>query len=141
MSTVPVQALMTLEQLLAAIEQLAPEDQLELARRLKQRRGKSLNGMAQKANSQAAADEAQLIKQTKADLPQSDRRRLKKLAAKSERETLTAAELAEYRGLAQRASQIDVLRAEALAELIKRRGQPVQAVMKEIGWRSGNDQA
>lgn len=140
MSTVSVQALMTLEQLLAAIEQLAPEEQRELERRLKQGRSNLVNGATQKARNQAGGDEAQLITQTKAELSQTDRRRLKKLTAKSERETLTAAELAEYRRLTQRASQLDALRAEALAELVRRRGQSVQAVMKEIGWRSGNEQ-
>ena len=53
--------------------------------------------------------------------------------AKSEQGTLTPKELAQYRMLAQRAERLNVERAEALAELVRRRGKPLRVVIEEIG--------
>lgn len=62
------------------------------------------------------------VEAARARLPEGVERRLKRLINKSERGILTATELAEYRTLAQRAEQIDVMRAAAMAELCQRRG-------------------
>ena len=86
-----------------------------------------------------ARSEAELIQATKLSLPPAQLRRLRQLAAKSENETLTDKELAEYRRLARRAEALDVQRATALAELVQRRGQPARQVMAEIGWQSEAD--
>ena len=53
--------------------------------------------------------------------------------------SVSAAELNEYRVLAQRAEQLDVVRVGALVELAQRRAQPLEAVMREIGWKSGSN--
>jgi hypothetical protein len=82
-------------------------------------------------------EDAALIQATKARLPATDERRLKRLIAKSERGTLTPKELEQYRALAQRAERLTVKRVEALTELVQRRGKPVHVVMKEIAWESG----
>lgn len=86
-----------------------------------------------------ARSEAELIQTTKLALPPARQRRLRQLAAKSESETLTGKELAEYRRLAQRAEAISAQRAAALAELAQRRGQPARQVMADIGWQSEAD--
>jgi hypothetical protein len=57
---------------------------------------------------------------------------LRSLAAKSERGRLTPKELTDYRALAEEAQRIDAARAEALAELARRRGQAVQAVQAAL---------
>jgi hypothetical protein len=84
-----------------------------------------------------AEDEAALLQATRACLPAPEMRRLKRLIGKSERGTLSPKELVEYQALAQRTLEIDVVRVEALAELVRRRGKPVEVVQKEIGWQGG----
>ena len=101
-------------------------------------RGKTaiwVESRAPEKSSPCPAKEAALIRATQARLPQAEAKRLKQLGGKSERGTLTEKELDEYRALAQRAEQFDVTRVEALAALvIKLKGNPVHAVMEEIGW-------
>jgi hypothetical protein len=80
-----------------------------------------------------------LVQATRLRLPPKEERRLKRLIGKSERGTLSPKELTEYQELARRTEQIDVERLEALAELVRRRGQPLAVVMKEIGWQGGGD--
>jgi hypothetical protein len=63
-----------------------------------------------------------------------DDARLRTLIQKSEQGRLNERERAEYRELAQRAERLTVHRVQALAELARRRGPPMQAVMEEIGW-------
>ena len=66
---------------------------------------------------------------------------LKGLIARSERGKLTRDELAEYQALAQEVQRLDVARAEALAELARRRGKSVRAVKTEIGGEGSSDRA
>lgn len=145
MPIIQVEAQMTLDQLFAAVQQLSHEDRRELERRLKQRQTNSANGKARErnGNSQAAKakeTEARLIERAKTDLSEPDLKRLKRLTAKSERGTLTRAELLEYRALAKHAEQIDVVRTEALVKLAQQWNKPIETVMKEIGWKSVNDE-
>jgi hypothetical protein len=81
-----------------------------------------------------------LIERAKTDLSEPDLKRLKRLTAKSERGTLTRAELLEYRALAKHSEQIDVVRTEALVKLAQQWNKPIETVMKEIGWKSVNDE-
>ncbi len=74
-------------------------------------------------------------------LPAATERRLKRLIARSERGLLTPNELAEYQALSQEVQRLDAARAEALAELARRQGQPVRAVKAEIGCEGGTDGA
>jgi hypothetical protein len=96
---------------------------------------------AQQGNGKQEGDEAVLLQAARARLPKDEERRLKRLIAKSERDTLSARELADYQVLAQRAQRLDVERVEALAELVRRRGKPLAVVLKEIGWEGGRDGA
>jgi hypothetical protein len=118
-----------MEQLLEAIRHLSPAERRELQRQF----------LAwQDENGTPVEDEAELLRAARARLPTAEGRRLRRLIAKSEQGTLTPRELAGYRVLAQRAEQLSVARAEALAELARRRGQPAHLVRKEIG---GEDDA
>ena len=137
MPTVLVPAQLTVKHLMVAVKQLSPAELHEF----------TLQFVAwQKHNSKRTDDkqtdeEIALIQMTKAHLPATDTRRLKQLMAKSERGTLTPKELDEYRTLAQRTEQLNVTRVDALAELVRRQGQPVNIVMEAIGWKNGEDGA
>lgn len=85
--------------------------------------------------------EAALKRATQARLPVADEKQLNRLCAKSERGTLTPKELDEYRTLAQRAQRLDVTRVEALAELVRLKGESVSDVMEEIGWEDKSNGA
>ena len=130
MPTVLVPAHLTVEHLMAAVKQLSPTGLREFTQQFT---------AWQEKNGTQADEDVVLIQATKARLPVADERRLKRLIAKSERETLTPKELDEYRVLAQRAEQLNVTRVEALAELVRRQGKPMHMVMAEIGWESGAD--
>lgn len=89
---VPVQ--LTVTHLMAAVKKLSPAELHEFARQF---------AVWQNQQSQQTGEETALIQATKARLPATEERRLKRLIAKSEHGTLTPKELDEYRMLAQRA--------------------------------------
>lgn len=137
MPTVLVPAQLTVKHLMAAVKQLSPAELYEFTLQFTAWQKRN----SQNTNGNQTDEEKALIQMTKAHLSASDTRRLKQLMAKSERGTLTPKELDEYRALARRAEQINVTRVEALAELVRRQGQPVNIVMEAIGWKSGEDGA
>jgi hypothetical protein len=122
----------SLEQLLEAIGRLSPAQRREFERRLAARRAEDGN---------EGSDQATLVRVARMRLPAVTERRFKRLIARSERGRLTREELAEYQALAQEVQRIDAMRAEALAELARRRGKPVRTVMAEIGCEGGTDGA
>ena len=121
----------SVDQLLEAVEHLSPAEQREFQRRLAER---------QAHNGAQPPEEETLIRTAQARLPVAEERRLKRLVVRSERGRLTPEELTEYRNLAQQAQRIDAARAEALAELARRRGQSIQAVMAALGRKGGKDE-
>jgi hypothetical protein len=123
---------LSLEQLLEAIDRLAPAQRRELERRLAWRRGEDGN---------EECDEATLVRAAKVRLPAATERRLKRLIARSERGLLTPEELAEYRALAQEVQRLDATRAEALAELGRRRGKSARSAKEGIRGEGGRDGA
>jgi hypothetical protein len=123
---------LSLEQLLEAIDRLAPEQRCELERRLARWR---VEGGTEES------DEATLDRSAEVRLPAPAERRLKRLIARSERGLLTPEELAEYQALAQEVQRLDAARAEALAELARRRRKSVQSVKGEISSEGGRDGA
>ena len=131
--TMPTSAKATsfsVEQLLDAVDHLSPAQKREFQRRLAEREA---------WNGGPGLDEGALVRAAQSRLPAAAERRLKRLVAKSECGRLTPKELADYRDLAQEAQRIDAARAEALAELARRRGQPVQAVKTAIGGQGSTD--
>jgi hypothetical protein len=123
MASLPAPARLSVEQLLEAVEHLSPDEQREFRRRLVAR---------QATDGSQGADEAALLRAARARLPAAAQRRLRRLMARSERGELTPTELADYQALAGEVQRIDAARAEALAELARRRGRSVRAVKAEI---------
>ena len=132
MAAPPAPAPLSLEQLLAGVDQLSPAQRREFERRLAARREEDGN---------VESDEATLVRAARARLSAVAERRLRRLIARSERGRLTQKELVEYQALAQEVQRIDGARAEALAELARRRGKSVRAVQAEIGSDGGGDGA
>jgi hypothetical protein len=85
------------------------------------------------------SDEAALVRAACVRPTAAAELRLKRLIARSERGTLTRNELAEYQSLAQEVQRLDAARAEALAELARRRGKSVRAVKAEIDFEGVKD--
>jgi hypothetical protein len=117
-------ALPKVEQLLEAVEQLSPAERREFQRRL---------ATLPPRNGVQTATETALIADAKAHLSALQQRRLRRLIAKSETGTLTSKELADYQALAREAEALDAARAQALAELARRWGKSVAAVLEAIG--------
>src|SRR5262245_59027864 len=113
MAAPPAPGPLSLQQLLEAIDRLAPAQRRELERRLARRRVEDGN---------EESDEATLVRAAQVRLPAAAERRLKRLIARSERGVLTPEELTEYRSLAQEVQRLDADRAEDLAEMGRRRG-------------------
>jgi hypothetical protein len=132
MATPQIPAPLSLEQLLDAVDHLSPPQWLEFERRLAERR-------AEKGDE--GRDEGALVRAARLRLPVGEERRLKRLIARSERGNLTEKELIEYQALAQEIQRIDAARAEALAELARRRRKSVRAIKVEIGLERGTEGA
>jgi hypothetical protein len=130
MASLPGLGSLSVERLLEAVEQLSPAEQREFQRRLAAR---------QAANGSTEADERALIRAAQTRLPEAAERRLRRLIARSERGRLAPKELADYQALAQEVQRLDAARAEALAELARRRGQSVQAVRTELARKGPAD--
>ena len=123
MPVVKVPAELTVYHLIRAVEQLPSEELAEFARRviaIQVRRGVPL----------LMNDEEQaLLTAISGQLPTEAQRRLDELREKSCEETLTPAEQAELLAFVQQVEQRDVLRAEALVQLAKKRGTTVSELM------------
>lgn len=132
MAAPPAPGPLSLEQLLEAIDRLAPAQRRELERRLAWRRVGDGN---------EESDEATLVRAAEVRLPAAAERRLKRLIARSERGLLTPEELAEYQALAQEVQRLDAARAEALAELGRRRGKSARSAKGGIRGEGGRDGA
>jgi predicted transcriptional regulator len=127
MPVVKVPAELTVEHLIRAVEQLPSEELTEFARRviaIQVRRGVPL----------LMNDEEQALLATiSGRLPTEVQRRLDELREKSHEETLTPAEQAELLTFVQQVEQRDVIRAEALVQLAKKRGTTVSELMHTLG--------
>ncbi len=132
MASRPASAPWSMAQLLEGIKQLAPAERRELQRQF-------LAWQAE--NGGLVQNDDELRQAARARLPVAAERRLRRLIRKSEQGTLTPKELAEYRTLAQRAEQLNAERAEALAELTRRRGQPAHRVRKQTAAEGAADGA
>lgn len=130
MPTVHAPVQLSVEHLIAAVKQLPPDELLEFREKLDD---------WQSQNGEQIDEEERLIAVANLRLPALDERQFKRLRKKSERGTLTPKELEKYRSLARQAERLNVKQLEALSKLARRRGKPLRVVMKEIGWRSGED--
>ncbi len=121
---------MSVEQLLEAVAHLSPAERREFRRRLAAR---------QATNGREESEDAALVQAAQARLPAAAERRLRRLIARSERGRLTPKELADYQALSEEVQRLDAARAEALAELARRRGQDVQTVKAELDRQGSPD--
>jgi hypothetical protein len=132
MAAPPSPGPLSVEQLLEAIDRLAPAQRRELERRLAGRRVEDGN---------EESDEATLVRAARLRLPAVAEQRLKRLIARSERGLLTPEELAEYQALAGEVQRLDAARAAALAELARRRGKPARSAKGRTRGEGGRDGA
>ena len=114
---------LSVEELLEAVAKLSPAERREFQDRFT---------AVEAGNGDARADETALVLAARARLPAALERRLRRLIARSERQQLTAKELADYQALTREVQRIDAVRAEALAELARRRNQSVRDVQAAI---------
>jgi hypothetical protein len=128
MAVPPAPDSLSLEQLLEAVDRLSPAKKREFERRLAARHSDKEN---------EGPDEANLVRVATARLPAAAERRLKRLIHLSERGSLKPNELAEYQALAREVQRLDAARAEATAELARRRRGSVRALKAEIGSHGG----
>jgi hypothetical protein len=121
---VPVQ--LTMEQLLAAVKQLSPDELREFTEQF---------AAWQKQHDQQDEEEAALLAvvEENSRLPPPEQRRYEQLRHKRERRTLTERELAQYQALLQQLEARNVKRIEALIALAQRRGTTLRGVMRELG--------
>ena len=127
MPVVKVPAELTVDHLIRAVEQLPSEELAEFARRviaIQVRRGVPL----------LMSDEEQaLLAAISGQLPTEAQRRLDELWEKSHEETLTPAEQAELLAFVQQVERRDIIRAEALVQMAKKRGATVSELMHTLG--------
>jgi hypothetical protein len=121
---------LSVEKLLEAVDHLSPAQKREFQRRFAERQGQ---------NGGPVSGEDALVRAARTRLAPVDERRLKRLVDRSESGRLTPKELTDYRDLAQEAQRIDALRAEALAELARRRGQSLKDVRASISREDAAD--
>jgi hypothetical protein len=114
---------LSVERLLNEIKQLPPAEFAELTVRLAEWQDSGGEGIP----------DSVLIRQAKTRISVTDAKRLRVLARRSEADSLTPAELSEYRLLARRAECVNAVRVRALAELSRRRKQSVNQIKQEIG--------
>ena len=119
MSVIEVPVRIRLADLLRAIERLSPAEFGVVASRV-----------ADIQRSQRAQPD--LLTQAQRRLPPAKQRRLERLAAKSEAETITVAERAELSELSATAEQMDAERAEALSILAQQRGMTLTQLWDEL---------
>ncbi|HET6883351.1 MAG TPA: hypothetical protein VFI31_24590 [Pirellulales bacterium] len=115
--------------LMATVKRLTPAELSEFKRRFA--------AWQKKDGAETEQDQA-LVETCQLRLSVADERRLKTLISKSERGTLDASELREYRSLVSRAEKLDVVRLGALTQLARRWEKPVSAVMEIVGWEDGD---
>ena len=116
---VPVQ--LTMEQLLAAVKQLSPDELRQFTEQF---------AAWQKQHDQQDAAEAAVLAvgEEHSRLPRAEQRRYEQLRHKYERRTLTERKLAEYQALLQQLEARNVNRIEALIALAQRRGTTLRGV-------------
>ena len=126
MTAISIEAQITTEQLLRAVEQLPPA---ELARFVDQ----VLALRAQYAAPRLSQAETTLLLQINRGLPSDVQRRFDELVAKRQNEAISPGELQELISLTDQIEQRDVQRAAALIELAQLRGVGVPELITSLG--------
>jgi hypothetical protein len=133
MPTIHLEAEVSRESLLKAIEQLNPQelDQLVIeVQNLRDRRG----------TARLTAAESNLMNRINQGLPEALRSRYNELIVRRRNEVLTSEELDELLRLTALVEQLEGSRLEALAELARLRGVALAALMAELGIPAHTDE-
>ena len=123
---------LTVDELAAAAKRLSPAELREFTQRLaewQERSGGQLES------------EADLLKRIaeNSQLSAAEQRRFNRLRRKRQSELLTEAELTELQAIWQHVEQMNAARLQALAELARLRGTPVQELMRDLGLSENRD--
>lgn len=132
MPTLHVEAQVSPDELLQAVEQLGTPDLEQFVARV-------LALRARRAAPSLPPEEAALLIQINLGLPSEMRARLGQLNEKCENEALTEAEHAELLGLVAQVEALEVERIERLSRLATLRGVSLTALMDELGIRPPDD--
>jgi hypothetical protein len=132
MPTLHVEAQVSQDELLRAVEQLGTPDLEQFVARV-------LALRARRAAPSLPPDEAALLLQINLGLPSDLRDRVARLTEKCEEETLTEPERAELLELVARVESLEVDRIERLSRLANLRGISLTALMDELGIRPPDD--
>jgi hypothetical protein len=129
MATTSDRASFTVEDLLAAIEQLEPVELEKVSQRL-------LHLQARRRAPNLSEREAELLREIYRDKPHGFQERFDVLNAKRRAFTLTPEEHEELLRLVDESEAFTVRRTEALAELAQLRQIPLPALMKQLGLKA-----
>jgi hypothetical protein len=126
MPTVHVEAEISRDELLKAVEQLNPRDFSHFLSQV-------LALRARREAPSLSASESQLLIRINQGLPDETRRRYDDLIAKRQAETLNEEELRELLGLTDVVENLEAVRLDALAALARSRGESLGAIMAKLG--------
>jgi hypothetical protein len=124
MATAPARVPWTVDDLLAAVKQLPPEELREFQRQFAAWSRQEALLAAIRENS---------------TLPATEQRRFNRLRRKQQGGTLTGAEEKQLQALWSRVEQMNVARLAALIELARRRGTNVRTLMRQFGLPENRD--
>ena len=132
MPTVLVPVQLTVEHLMAAVQQLSPAELREFVRQFAT--WQERHGAKQDEDTALLA-----IIEENSRLPAAEQQRYERLRRKCERQTLTTQELTEYQELLQQLEARNGKRVEALIALAQRRGTTLRGMMAALGLPSADD--
>lgn len=126
MTTIPIEAEVSAEQLLRAVEQLPSQDLATFVTRL-------LALRAQREEPHVSQPETALLLQVNEGIPIETRRRFDALIAKRQGEAITSEELAELIEITNENERRDAQRLAALQELAQLRRMPLTDLLDDLG--------
>lgn len=126
MPTIQLNAEVSAEELLHAVEQLPPEELTRFVDRV-------LTLRAQRQSACLNQTEADLLRQINQGLPDQLRARYNELIQKRQDRTLTPEEHMELLRLTDQAEMLEASRAQALVQLAQLRQKPLAAVLSDLG--------
>lgn len=126
MPTIQIEARVSPEQLLRAVDQMTADELGAFARRVLELR-------ARRSAPLLSSEESALLDRVNATLPPSAMARYRDLSSRREAEALTGDEHAELLAISDALESLDADRIAALAELARARGMTLEAAMASFG--------
>jgi hypothetical protein len=126
MSTVPIEVQVSTDQLLRAVEQMAPQELEAFVARV-------LSLRAEKEAPHLSVEESGLLLTVNQPIPPALQQRYDALIVKRRAETLTSEETAELLDLTSQVERAEAKRVEALGKLAQLRGLPLVDLLRILG--------